>query len=942
MMELAAILSEVGIALLAHETAASAKGRLRARGSAWQMLSDGAWNAFFRAFEGLCKRYTGDDEAWVKGLAEGTLRSPQERQRFREAVATEIARHGADVERQAELLAERVESAFLVGAPSEFADLVRRSLPDAYGKALVEEARVNGDFRRVLDTSLTLHIDARTRRIEGKLDRLTIEGRRQAQASIAGAEASEQDLTCEPMDFGPELRRLTKDFTGREWVGEELERWLRDPHGHAFVVVGEPGVGKSAIAAWLATTRQDMAAVHFCTTNDAETLDPHAFATSVAAQLCEAIPGYVEAIADREPTRQRETGTQAFRELIVEPTATLDPEAQWLLVVDSLDEATRQPGETVLDVISRQAGSLPSWLRVVTTTRPEGPIMQAIQHLDPFVLEAEEPRNLEDLRAYCEMRAGRAELAAVLEEAQVASEGFAQRVVEVSEGNFLVAGFILDEVERGNMGPGELQSLSGGMAAFYYAIFSRRFPDAGQFREGQLALLSVLNAAQAPMSFERLGEVLGWEELTLNDRLGEVQELLRIREGGHTLFHQSLRDWLSDREASGSYWCPARGGHERLGERLWGEYEGKELDEYALRYLVTHLAWAGMAERLEQALTDLSFVEEKCAAGLMYDLVGDYNLVNAGRGRPGPPIRTAWVHEGRLAVMCPFCLAWSEIKKEDLGEVIGCPACGSNLRLNAFVVEHEWHACAARREVAAREEPEVELSAAVDEFADFARAEAHVLAGRPELTLQQALNRPDGTAPAGRAAQVAEEERRAYIQWLNKPQWLDPCLATLEHGGWANACSFSPDGGRIVSGSDDGTVRVWDAESGEELGTFFPGASVETVAFDGAGRNLAAGGGRGILYRLRLEGFEFGPPILTGVRLWLFDHHDWDDTLTAMCPFHGGRFEVTETMLGEEVACPSAARPSSSTRSCVTTRTGTSSALSWETESMTLLVKGGI
>ena len=29
-----------------------------------------------------------------------------------------------------------------------------------------------------------------------------------------------------------------------------------------------------------------------------------------------------------------------------------------------------------------------------------------------------------------------------------------------------------------------------------------------------------------------------------------------------------------------------------------------------------------------------------------------------------------------------------------------------------------------------------------------------------------------------------------------------------------------------------------------------------------------------------------------------------DDRLTAMCPFHGGRFEVTQMMIGEEVPCP--------------------------------------
>ena len=41
-------------------------------------------------------------------------------------------------------------------------------------------------------------------------------------------------------------------------------------------------------------------------------------------------------------------------------------------------------------------------------------------------------------------------------------------------------------------------------------------------------------------------------------------------------------------------------------------------------------------------------------------------------------------------------------------------------------------------------------------------------------------------------------------------------LGPLEgHTGWVTSVSFSGDGKLIVSGSDDGTVRVWNAVSGE-------------------------------------------------------------------------------------------------------------------------------
>ncbi|KIM21165.1 hypothetical protein M408DRAFT_333630 [Serendipita vermifera MAFF 305830] len=37
------------------------------------------------------------------------------------------------------------------------------------------------------------------------------------------------------------------------------------------------------------------------------------------------------------------------------------------------------------------------------------------------------------------------------------------------------------------------------------------------------------------------------------------------------------------------------------------------------------------------------------------------------------------------------------------------------------------------------------------------------------------------------------------------------------HSGWVNSVSFSPDGRRIVSGSEDMTIRIWDAVTGETM-----------------------------------------------------------------------------------------------------------------------------
>jgi replication-associated recombination protein RarA len=48
--------------------------------------------------------------------------------------------------------------------------------------------------------------------------------------------------------FNSDIDRFTENFTGRQWVFDDIDRWLKESEERFFILTGEPRVGKSAIA----------------------------------------------------------------------------------------------------------------------------------------------------------------------------------------------------------------------------------------------------------------------------------------------------------------------------------------------------------------------------------------------------------------------------------------------------------------------------------------------------------------------------------------------------------------------------------------------------------------------------------------------------------------------------------------------------------------------
>jgi hypothetical protein len=109
-----------------------------------------------------------------------------------------------------------------------------------------------------------------------------------------------------------DLSERVRDFSGRGWVLRRIADWLDHEESSLFLLTGEPGTGKSALAARLlqisqghaedgpTDLAQTVALAWFCQYSKTLTLDPIEFISALSGRLASISPVFLDALADAE------------------------------------------------------------------------------------------------------------------------------------------------------------------------------------------------------------------------------------------------------------------------------------------------------------------------------------------------------------------------------------------------------------------------------------------------------------------------------------------------------------------------------------------------------------------------------------------------------------------------------------------------------------------
>lgn len=412
------------------------------------------------------------------------------------------------------------------------------------------------------------------------------------------------------ISFHDELKQYGVTFTGREWLYDQLNAWIKKRDSRVLLIAGEPGIGKSAFAARIAT-RREVNGFYVFSPSVPDSCRPESFIATLVFQFANQFPEYRQKL-DEIPQPDSPLSSQDLFRILTRPLFSSKDRDQsrepFIIIIDGLDEAVAKGGPAMLDFLEESLQNFPSGFRVIALTRPDSEILNRFQgkKIRQISINASSVDNRADVTEYLRGRVASDDL--------YNYPGLVPHIQELAAGNFLYAktafdvrdfpGYVYDtRYHNARKFPAQL-------GKHFETIFRNRFLDREIYEREIAPILAVLITTLHEMPREIVIATSGLDRKTASRALSCISQFLKISEDTISLFHPGLIQWLREDPEKNPFAVSRKDGCHRIAETGLREVRGgtREVSDYFLLNLLQFLIKTGMHDELSEVLREDRYI----------------------------------------------------------------------------------------------------------------------------------------------------------------------------------------------------------------------------------------------------------------------------------------------------------------------------------------------
>lgn len=394
-----------------------------------------------------------------------------------------------------------------------------------------------------------------------------------------------------------EYQLLSKNYCGRKWLENAIEKWITNGNTRTLILYGSPGSGKSSFSANYSHYNIRVLGCFFCEWNREYSINPNRLIRTMAFRLATKLPDYRNLLLRQlevDVSLDKMNAETLFDFLLITPISNLvDGQREiGIVIVDGLDEAEKNGENSVAEVFSKCVDYLPRWIRFIFTSRPERNVKKHFPFCDSLNIITDMPEQYDDIKSYI-VQALKAELNLITNKLEVIN-----KISELCDGIFLYAELLVSEIKNGSVKLSEVSRLPKGLNAFYQLSIRRKFSTQESFIQIRdlLEFLSISDTIPENL----ISGVCGYNSYDLISCLDKLGAWVnRYNEKNYVLLsfsHKSLKDWFTNSELSGELYIDCKLGALKLARycrdliRNDFQYCNTVFDKYMQKYIKNHIA----------------------------------------------------------------------------------------------------------------------------------------------------------------------------------------------------------------------------------------------------------------------------------------------------------------------------------------------------------------